>query len=100
MLRHREQLSVCQAASIWPVVRIRLAQDHGDLVELVHLGRAREEWLESIELGHDAAQRKDVDGIVIRSTSKDILGGPVPSRGHILRERRRVPDLFNKSEVA
>jgi len=36
MLRHREQFSISEPARVWPVVNIRLAKDHGDLLKLIH----------------------------------------------------------------
>jgi len=36
VLRHCEKFAICQSFCIWPVVIIRLAQDHRDLLKLVH----------------------------------------------------------------
>ena len=42
VLRHGEKLAVGEALRIRPVLIARLAQNHGNLMELVHLRRARE----------------------------------------------------------
>ena len=76
-----------------------LAEDHADLLKLVHLAGAREERLEGVELGHDAAEGEYVNRVIVRSAAQNVLGRSVPSRGHILCEWRRVPYLFNEAEI-
>ena len=66
VLWQSEQLAVSQAPCIRPVIRVGLAQNHTDFLELVHLRRPREEGLERVQLRHNAPQCKDIHWIVIR----------------------------------
>lgn len=99
MIRHREQFAIGESPRIWPVRRIGLAKDLGDLLELVHLGRAWEERLKGVKFRHDAPKRKYVYRVVIAATTKDIFWGSVPARRHVLGEGRRVADLFNEAKI-
>jgi len=37
VLRHRKKLAVGKALRVWPICITRLAKDHADLLELIHL---------------------------------------------------------------
>ena len=100
MLRQCKHLTVGEPPSVWPIVGIRLPQYHGELLELIHLRATGEKRLEGIQLGHDAAEREDVDRVVVRAATEDVLGCTVPSRGDILGEGCGMPDLFHQAEIA
>ena len=80
VLRHGEELAVSEALRVGPVIRLRFPQNHADLLELVHLAGAWEEWLERVQLRHDATEREDIDGVVVGTAAEDVLRGAVPSR--------------------
>ena len=100
MLRQSEHLTIGKPPCVWPIVGIRLTEDHRELLELIHLRAAGEQRLEGIQLSHDAAEREDVDRVVVGAAPKDVLGCAVPSRGDILGEGCGMPDLFHQAEVA
>ena len=78
VLGHREQFSVGKSSRIRPVVNIWLAEDHRDLVKLIHFGGPREKRFESIELGHDATQSENIDRVVVGAAAEDVLWRPIP----------------------
>ena len=78
VLGHRKQFSVGKSSRIRPVVNIWLAEDHRDLMKLIHFGGPREKRFESIELGHDAPQSENINRIVVRAAAEYILRRPIP----------------------
>ena len=78
VLGHREQFSVGKSSRIRPVVNIWLAEDHRDLVKLIHFGGTREKRFKSIELGHDASEGEDIDRIVVGAAAEDVLRRSIP----------------------
>ena len=100
MVRHIEHLAVCKSFCVWPVIMNGLAHNAADLLELVHLGRTGKQRLESVQLGHDATESKNVDRIVVTPTSKYIFWRPVPARAHIFSEGSRVSDFLDKAKIA
>ena len=100
MLRHGEHFPISQSFRIRPILRVWFPEDHGYFLKLVHFRTAREEWLECVQLCHDAAESKDINGIVIRSATKDVLGCTVPPSRHIFCEGSRVADLLHETEIA
>lgn len=97
---HRKHLAISQSFGIRPIIGIGLAKNLGNFLELVHLGRAREQRFERVELRHDAPKREDVDWVVVRPAAEHVLWGAVPTGRHILCEWSWVAYLFDKAEIA
>ena len=100
MIRHLEQLSVRKSFSIWPIVITWLAENPWNFFKLVHLRTSRKQWLECIQLCHNATKSKYVYRVVITSAAKYIFRGSVPSSWHILCKWSGISNFFNKSKVS
>ncbi len=55
-----------------------------DAVELVEIVSAREEGVAEVEFDDDAGKGEDVDETAVLLGSQQVLGGTVPTRGHIV----------------
>ena len=76
-------------------VVVRGSADHvGDQIELVDVVLAREEGLAAQQLGEDAADRPDVDGLGVLLPREHDLRRAVPSRRHVLGHEARVVLLW------
>ena len=100
MLRQCEHLAIGQPFGIRPIYCVGFAQDHGDLLPLIHLRGAREQRPERVELCHDAAEGKNIYRVVVGSGAEDVLGGPVPPCRNIFGKWSRMPNLFDQAEIA
>lgn len=100
MLWHRKHFAVGKPARIRPVIIVGLAEDHRDLLPLVHFRGAWEQRPECVQLGHDAPQGKYVDRVVVAAGTEDVFWRSVPPSRDILSKGSGMADFFDQAEIA
>lgn len=68
----------------WPGAFGRRSHQPEDLLELVFVGGAGEEWAARVHLRHDAPRGPDVDAGVVGATAEQDIGGTVPKGDHLV----------------
>ena len=68
------------------VSRDEIAEVLADQIELIHVGFARPKGLAVDQLHEDAAHGPNVHLGAVLGVANQELGGPVPTRGHVIRE--------------
>lgn len=68
----------------WPGAFRRRSHQSENLLELVFIGGAGEEWAARVHLRHDAPRRPNVDAGVVGATAEQDIWGTVPEGDHLV----------------
>lgn len=68
----------------WPGTFGRRSHEPENLLELVFVGGAGEEWTARVHFCHDTPSRPDVDAGVVGATAEQDIGGTIPKGDHLV----------------